>query len=288
MKNIHMSKVILITGASTGIGFAIAKHLSDASHKVFSGVRKKVDAQKIIKHTRVQPIYLDVTKEVDIINAKILIEKLGHLDVLINNAGLAKCGPIELVSVSDYKRVFEVNVFALLRVTQIFLPLLRKTNGRIINISSITGKQAGPFSAPYSASKHAVEALTDCLRREVSNQGIKVVSINPARIKSDMSQKVLNDIQKRLMHIKVDTGLDHTQAIYEKPLKRLRQIVENSIYPDSSIVPIIKTIEKAIFSKKPKTRYFPGKNVLRQAFIAKFASDRLIDKIILKKFNSKT
>ena len=177
MKNIQRN--ILITGASTGIGAACTEFLSKQGFRVFAGVRKHEDAQRIALESagKIVHVIIDVTKAESIENAKQLIEKMTGtkgLAALVNNAGMAVSGPLEFLSVDALRHQMEVNVVGQVAVTQTFLPLLRQGNGRVINIGSISGKIAYPFLGPYSASKYALEAITDSLRMELRPWNIPV------------------------------------------------------------------------------------------------------------------
>src|SRR6266568_4897165 len=165
---------VVVTGASTGIGEACALRLDRRGFRVFAGVRREVDggALKQKASSRLTPILLDVTDASSIKSAAAaVVAALGEegLSGLVNNAGIAIAGPLEFLPIDELRRQFEVNVIGQIAVTQAFLPLLRKGHGRIVNMGSIAGKSALPFTGPYCASKFALEALTDSLRNIVSN-----------------------------------------------------------------------------------------------------------------------
>jgi NAD(P)-dependent dehydrogenase (short-subunit alcohol dehydrogenase family) len=180
-------KTVVITGASTGIGAACAWHLDRLGFTVLAGVRRMEDGEalKAQASTRLQPIILDVTDTKSIEEARqVVAELVGARGVagLVNNAGIAVAGPLETVPIADLRRQFEVNVIGQVAVTQAFLPLLRRGRGRIVNMGSIAGRAAMPVMGPYSASKFALEALTDALRLEVQQWGIQVSIVEPGAI----------------------------------------------------------------------------------------------------------
>lgn len=191
----------LITGVSSGIGQALAKHLLDDGWLVFGSVRDHSDAAPLMQHApeRYIPLRFDV-RDYDAIeaSAEVVRTHLGekNLDLLVNNAGIAVYGPLMHIPLEEVERQFQVNVFGVVKVTQIFLPLLGArpghsgTSGRIINISSVSGLVAFPFLGPYAASKHALEALSDSLRRELLLYPIPVTIIEPASVRSAIWQKV--------------------------------------------------------------------------------------------------
>jgi NAD(P)-dependent dehydrogenase (short-subunit alcohol dehydrogenase family) len=199
------SKNILITGASTGIGYDVTKIFVANGYTVFGSVRKQTDADRLQKDLgeNFKPLLFDVA-DYDAVDksAKWLEKEIGDVGLggLINNAGIAVGGPLMDLSIDDYKHQFDVNVFGLIKVTQAFLPLLgAKANhpsapGKIIQISSVSGRMGMPFVSPYVGSKHAVEGITECLRKELLLYGIDVVLIEPGPIKTPIWEKSMNPL----------------------------------------------------------------------------------------------
>ena len=182
---------VVITGASTGIGAASARHLDRLGFRVFAGIRKSQDGERLRAQTssKLTPIRFDVTDDGSIAAAADTIRAAldgDGLAGLVNNAGIAVPGPIETVPLAEARKQFEVNVLGQIAVTQAFLPLLRQGRGRIVNIGSIAGLTATPFLGLYGASKFALEALTDALRVEVRPWGINVSIIEPGAIASSI------------------------------------------------------------------------------------------------------
>lgn len=180
------TKVILITGASSGIGRETAIYLAKNNYKVY-GVARRVDKLEELNKLGIQTIAMDVTDEASIKNTiDTIIQKEGKIDVLVNNAGYGEYGAFEDVSIENAKYQMEVNVFGLARITQLVLPYMRQQkSGSIINVSSVGGKVSNPMGSWYHASKFAVEALSDSLRLEVKPFGINVVVIEPGGIKAN-------------------------------------------------------------------------------------------------------
>ncbi|MGD1157325.1 MAG: SDR family oxidoreductase, partial [Terriglobia bacterium] len=180
---------VVITGASTGIGEACALHLDKLGFRVFAGIRKAADAEAL-RHrasARLVPIRLDVSDETEVEQAaRNVTEALRGegLAGLVNNAGIVVAGMLEFLPLDALRRQLEVNVVGQVAVTQAFLPHLRKARGRIVNIGSVSGLIAGPFSGAYAASKFALEALTDALRVELRPWKIHVSIVEPGNIQT--------------------------------------------------------------------------------------------------------
>ena len=181
-----MKKVILLTGASSGIGYQTVESLAKEGHVVY-GAARRTEKMETLKQFGVKPMYLDVTDEESIKSAiDTIIGNEGRIDVLINNAGYGSYGAIEDVEINEARRQFEVNLFGLARLVQLVLPHMRKQkSGRIINISSMGGRMTSYFGGWYHATKYALEAFSDALRMEVTDFGIDVSLIEPGGIKTD-------------------------------------------------------------------------------------------------------
>ena len=179
-------KVILITGASSGIGYDTAAALAQQGHKVYAAARR-VEKMEPLRQQGVTPIRMDVTDDTSIEEGlKTVMEAEGHIDVLINNAGYGYFGAIENVSMEEARRQVEVNVFGLARLCQLVLPIMRQQgSGRIINTSSVAGKSVLYYGGWYHVTKYSVEAFSDALRIEMQPFGIDVVMIEPGGIKTD-------------------------------------------------------------------------------------------------------
>ncbi|KAA5803465.1 SDR family NAD(P)-dependent oxidoreductase [Alkalicaulis satelles] len=194
------AKSVVITGASTGIGYAAAQHLSERGWRVFAGVRKDADARRVAGALgeAVTPVRIDVTDMASVHKAAEVVTKAldgAALSGLVNNAGVAVAGPLLHLPIEEMTRQLDINVTGQLRVTQAFAPMLgaRRDHqgpaGRIVNISSVAGFSAAPLVTPYSCSKFALEAFTQGLRRELMLYGIDVVAINPGPIATPIWDK---------------------------------------------------------------------------------------------------
>jgi len=262
-----MSKVILITGASSGIGLETAKMLIEKGHKVYGGARR-IELMQEVKG--LNALNLDITNEASIKECvEYILQKEKIIDVLINNAGYGLYGAIEDIPLEEAKRQFEVNLFGLAKITQLILPVMReKKEGKIINISSIGGKVYSPLGAWYYASKHALEAFSDCLRFEVKQFNIKVVIIEPGMVKTEWDKsgpvEYINKFSKESAY----------QNIAKKALKKIETIYSKNI-PDGKIV--AEGILKAIDTTNPKTRYTMGYMAKTILFLRKFLSDKAFE-----------
>jgi len=206
---INRQETVLITGASTGIGYATAIYLDKLGFKVYAGVRKVEDKTKLSNHTNnsITPVILDVCELISIekVFATINEKSLGEPFHLVNNAGLSINGPLELLDISDIKKVIDVNLTGLLTVTKVFLPLIRKNRGRIINISSGHGLMAIPDKSVYAASKFGVQAISDSLRVELKPFGVNVCSIIVGKVETNVLGKILDD--RKRMILKADPAV---------------------------------------------------------------------------------
>lgn len=268
-----MNKVIVITGASSGMGKDFAMRMLDRGHQVFGLARRAERMQDIVKAGG-HAIATDIT---DTAQIKAAIEQIlaqaDSIDVLINNAGFPVYGPVEEVSIADARRQFEVNIFGLATITQQVLPLMREQRaGTIINISSMGGKMYTPLGAWYHATKHALEGWSDCLRLELADFGIKVVIVEPGGIKTEFTDVFKNNFfgdQEKGPYAGFMRGV---MASYEQSLER-NQLSEVSVITD--------LIDKAVHSNKPKTRYVAGAYAKPLMWIRKHFGDRFFDRLLL-------
>lgn len=243
-------KVILITGASSGIGYDAALMLAEQGHKVY-GAARRGELLEQLRERGVTPIRMDLTDEasmVDGVNSIIDVE--GRIDVLINNAGYGYMGAIENVTIAEAKRQLEVNVFGLARLTQLVLPYMRKQHsGWIINTSSVAGKAVIPFGGWYNVSKYSVEALSDALRIEVKPFGIKVCLIEPGGIKTDWGIIAADNLEA-----------SSKETAYQNAGLSMARLLRKGYTSNLLSNPrrIAKAIAGAVNAKKPRIRYRLG------------------------------
>lgn len=271
-----MKKVVLITGASSGIGKATAILLLQKGYIVYGSARR-VEKMKDIEQLGVRLLAMDVTKDASMSEGiEAIIEQEGRIDILINNAGYGSYGALEDVPMEEAKYQFEVNVFGLARLTQLVLPYMRKkASGKIINISSIGGKMGEPHGSWYHATKYAVEGLSDSIRMELKQFGIDVIVIQPGAIKTAWNTIA----RENLLQVS-----GHT-AYGELAHKHARFLKEADDKFGSDPIVIANTIIKAIQARKPKTRYAVGGGAKSFMFIRKIISDKMLDSMMLRQIN---
>ncbi len=249
-------KTIVITGVSTGIGFDAARFLIEKGWTVFGSVRNQADAQKTadILGGSFVPLVFDVTDDFAIQNAAVQVEKwlrqnnIPHLDALLNNAGIAVNGPLQQLPIADLAKQFDINVVGVIRVTQAFANLLGAKKGNphvatIINVSSVSAFVTQPFLGPYSASKAALEKLSDALRREMKVVGTKVVLVEPGPIRTPIWSKAR------------ETANPYSGSDYEPYMKQVGDIVTATEASALPVAQVSELIFKILNTKNPKARY---------------------------------
>jgi NAD(P)-dependent dehydrogenase (short-subunit alcohol dehydrogenase family) len=275
-------KSALVTGASTGIGRATALHLDRAGWRVFAGVRREEDADSLRAEgsERLAPLMLDVTDSDQIAAATERIGATvgeGGLDGLVNNAGVGLLGPLETLPIEDFRRAVEVNLIAQVAVTQALLPQVRAARGRIVFVSSVGGRMAMPFGSPYHAAKFGLEAVADSLRRELRPWGIGVVVIEPGSIDTpiwERAGRAAEEISARVPAAQ--------EVLYGTMLKRFRAAVGRTAGRGIPPEKAAETIDRALTSRRPRTRYPVGFDARGQLLAARFLPDRLLDRAIAR------
>jgi short-subunit dehydrogenase len=258
---------VLITGASSGIGMATALYLASRGAYVYAGVRKESDKQKLLQEglTNLTPVILDVCRQETIDEAFALISRDTKESVfsLVNNAGLSLNGPLEILPQKDIENLINVNVLGLLAVTRAFIPLIRNSQGRLINISSGHGLLAIPDKSVYAASKSAVQAITDSLRLELRPFGVKVSSVVVGKVNTSVLGKILGDREKMISQADPEV-LSHYLNLIEYFDKEVKNI------PGIEAIEVAKVISRAIMEEKPKTQYLVGPGAKKMKMLSRF------------------
>ena len=281
IKNPKSMQYILITGASTGIGYTTTQHLLDKGFFVFGSVRNQKDAQRLEQDFGInfKALIFDVTDGKAIKVAVPIVKKIvgnNGLAALVNNAGIVVSGPMQHVPIEKLDHQLNVNVLGVMRVTQAFLALLGAEKGssippgRIIQMSSVSGKITAPFLGPYAASKYALEAISDALRRELFIFDIKVIILEPGPIKTPIWKKAISTDQGDYL----DTAYG---PILQKQNKSIQKTEANAIPAEE----VAKIVYKSIVSKNPKTRYIIAKKAWTYKIFDKLP-DKMIDNSITK------
>ncbi|HBK93157.1 MAG TPA: oxidoreductase [Parvularcula sp.] len=281
------NKSAVVTGVSSGIGRAIAKSLTDAGWRVFGSVRRERDAIEAAAALggNFSPLIFDVTDEAgiargaDAVRAALKGETLG---ALVNNAGIAVGGPVACLNMDDLKRQIDINVYGPIRAIKAFAPLLgadRVQNGppgRIVNMSSVAGKIASPFMSPYAMSKHALEAMSESLRREMVMHGIDVVIVGPGAIRTPIWAKA-DEIDFE----------QYRRTDYFSDLERMKGMMQSFGEQGLEAGAVGKLVLGILMSAKPKTRYAILKNKFMMWTLPNLLPKRMVDSFVAKRFGLK-
>ena len=262
-------QTVLITGASSGIGKAIAIRLQQEGYFVYAAARR-VAQMRDLEDMGATALKMDVTKEEDIVaGVERIGEERGGTDILVNNAGFGLYGPVEDTPLDAARYQFEVNLFGLARLTQLVLPRMReKRAGKIVNISSIGGKVYSPLGSWYYATKHALEGWSDCLRWELKRFGIDVIIIQPGLIRTEFGDVAFGELKEKMRH-----------SAYSRTFDRLTERMDGYGGGSSPTV-IADVVLKAIRAKRPRTRYAAGRFAKPTLLFRKLASDRMFDRLL--------
>ena len=273
---------VLVTGATTGIGEATALHLDELGFRVFAGVRQPMAGASLRSRSseRLTPVLLDVTDPAGIeAAAKTVATEVGDagLTGLVNNAGVSVTGPLEFVDLDELRNQLEVNVVGQIAVLQAFMPAIRQGRGRVVNVGSMGGYNAAPFVGPYSASKFALEALTDSLRRELRAWGIEVSIIEPGSIETaiwgkgwsyaDDHKAKASERELELYGDAFDTMTDYMKNVSERAIPA-RKVAE--------------AVHHALTASRPKTRYRVGVDARVARWITRLLPDRAQDALLAR------
>jgi NAD(P)-dependent dehydrogenase (short-subunit alcohol dehydrogenase family) len=266
---------VLLTGASTGIGHATALRLAGSGWTVLAGVRKAADGEALKAEggERVVPIMLDVTDAAQIAAAAAEVDERGRLDALVNNAGIGFGGPLELVPIDDLRNQLEVNVLGPVALTQALLPALRRARGRILFISSVGGRVAMAFTAPYAASKHAIEAIGDALRVELRSSNVQVALIEPGSVATPIWDKA---------HVQADAVSipPELQGAYGNVPAAMNKVLEETARRGVPPERVAETIERALGARRMKARYVVGTDAKVMLLLKALLPDLLFDRVV--------
>jgi NAD(P)-dependent dehydrogenase (short-subunit alcohol dehydrogenase family) len=280
------NKIAIVTGTSSGFGLMTSIELAKEGFTVIAGMRDYSKSSNLLleatKHGVESKIFihkLDVTDEKSILDFQTwVIEEFGKVDVLVNNAGYAGAGFVEEISMDEYRKQFETNVFGVFAVTKAFLPSMRKRGqGCIINISSISGKTAFPGLSPYSASKHAIEGWSESLRLEMKPFGVKVVLVEPGSYKTSIWTTGKQ----------VAAGSLHADSPYYDYMVKIENYISEGENNFGSPQEVARKITEIAGMKNPDLRYPIGQGVKAAIFIKNLMPWKLWENVILKKLFKK-
>jgi NAD(P)-dependent dehydrogenase (short-subunit alcohol dehydrogenase family) len=273
---------VVVTGASTGIGRATALHLDALGLRVFAGVRREKDGESLRREAspRLTPIRLDVTDAGQVADAARQVGDAvrdSRLAGIVNNAGIAVAGPVEFVPLDRWREQLEINVLGMVSMVQSFAPLLREGRGRIVTIGSLGGRLAQPMAAPYCASKHALEAISDALRLELRPWNISVSLIQPGAVKTPIWDKGLRAGAELLR-----TAPPEVQTLYGAAVEVATKIAIHENETGVDPIDVARAVEHALLSSRPRTRYPVGRQAKLLIPLSRLLPDRLKDELLLR------
>ncbi|BBX66075.1 short-chain dehydrogenase [Mycobacterium saskatchewanense] len=272
-------ELIVVSGASTGIGAATARELARRGFHVLAGVRREQDAEAL-RAERIEPQILDITVESDIaaIADRVASDPQHRpLRALVNNAGIAVNAPFEALPLAQWRRQFEVNLFGHIAITQALFPALLNGAGTVVNISSIGGKVVLPTYGAYAGSKFALEAVSDALRREVIGTGIRIVVVEPGAVKTTMPERGIATALELQADMTAAQRARYGDLIAASTAQA-RSFCATGVSADHAA----KVIAKAATASRPRTRYTIGRDAAVLARISRIVSDRVLDRIVAR------
>lgn len=273
----HRQEIVVVTGAAAGIGAATARELSRRGFHVLAGVRRDIDADTI-RAPGIEPVLLDITNASEI---AALVQRIAEEPerrpprALVNNAGMAVNAPLETYPLADWRRLFDANLFGHVAMMEALLPALLKSGGTIVNISSVGGKVAMATYGPYAATKFALEAVSDSLRREIEPLGMKVVVIEPGAVTTGMLGRA-NVTGQRI----IDEMTAEQRGRYGDLMRAVISQAQASVPGGAHPAEAARVIANAIINKRPRTRYTIGRYTAMLARLVGFMPDRMMDRLL--------
>ncbi len=271
------NELVVVTGASTGMGAATARELAGRGFHVLAGVRRDADADAL-RANRIEPLILDITVESDVLGVaeRVARDARGRpLRALVNNAGIAINAPVEMLPMAEWRRQFEVNLFGHIAMTQALLPALLRSSGTVVNISSVGGKVALSTYGAYAGSKFALEAVSDALRREVSGFGVNVVVVEPGGVKTEIAERGIATADRLSAGMTTDQ-LHRYGELNAAVKEQARSFTRDGVTAEHAA----KVIAKAATASRPRTRYTIGRDAAILVRLARVVSDRFLDRML--------
>jgi NAD(P)-dependent dehydrogenase (short-subunit alcohol dehydrogenase family) len=268
--------MVVVTGASTGMGAATARELARRGYHVLAGVRRDEDADAM-RGPGIEPVILDITNpgHIEALVARVQNDPKGRaLRAVVNNAAIQANVPIEVFALDEWRRMFEVNLFGQVAVTQALLPALFSSRGRVVNISSLGGKIAMATYGPYAATKFALEAVSDALRRELAPAGVDVVVIEPGAVRTEMLDRAIATADASMSAMTPDQ-----RQRYGGLVAAVNEQATTSTRSGLSAEAAARVIATAVTARKPRTRYTVGRDAALITRLARFLPDRVLDRV---------
>ncbi|WP_433089191.1 SDR family NAD(P)-dependent oxidoreductase [Dactylosporangium sp. CA-052675] len=267
-------QLVVVTGASTGMGAATARELARRGFHVLAGVRRERDGEPL-RAAGIEPVILDITEPGHIAS---LVDRLARdprpLAALVNNAGIPGAGPVEVTPLEDWRRLFEVNVLGHVAITQALIPMLLRGKGRIVNITSLNGKLSMAGYGPYASTKFALEAVSDALRNELGPQGVRVVVVEPGGVQTAMAGHGIAGIERLGGRMTPDLA-----ARYGDMMRALPAHAAAFTAAGVTAEAAARRIAKAVTDRNPRTRYTIGRTASFLIGAARFLPDRVLDRM---------
>jgi len=273
----EIREIAVVTGASSGIGAATARDLARRGFHVLAGVRRDPDADAI-RGPGIEPLIIDITNpdHIQALAARVHKDPQGRaVRALVNNAAIGVNAPVEAYAIDEWRRLFEVNLFGHIAVTQALLPALIRSKGRVVNISSVGGKIAMATYGPYAGTKFALEAVSDSLRRELAPRGVQVVVIEPGAVRTEMAGRAIAAADELASTMTPEQSRRYGGLMHA--------ITAQSASFTKSGVPAeaaAKVIAKAATARKPRTRYTIGREAALLTRLARILPDRTLDRVL--------
>ena len=272
-------ELAVVTGASTGIGAATARELARRGFHVLAGVRRDRDADAI-RGPGIEPLIIDITNpdHIQALATRVHGDPQGRaVRALVNNAGIGVNVPFEAFAIDEWRRLFEVNLFGHVAVTQAVLPALIRSKGRVVNISSVGGKVAMATYGPYAGTKFALEAVSDSLRREMAPFGVGVVVVEPGAVRTEMPGRAIATAHELASAMTAEQSRRYGRLVQAVTAQTASHTKSGSGLPADAVA---KVIAKAVTTRKPRTRYTVGRDAALITRLARLLPDRTLDRVI--------
>lgn len=271
------SRIVLVTGASSGIGGAAARAFVERGWLTLAGVRTARDAEAL-SAGGARPLILDVTDDAHVEAAVAAVEEAGGLDVLVNNAGISVTGPLETLSAEDLEHQLNVNLLGVHRMVRAMLPVLRRRRGRILQVSSTSGWMPVPFAGPYTASKQALEGYSDVLRHEISPMGVDVIVVVPGAVDTPIWGK----------GAKTEEEIAALPPHYRANLRKVQEYALARGRRGQSPERIGEKLVRIATVSDPRPRYFLADSRTERVLVRLMPSlpDRLMDRLLRRRLGT--
>jgi NAD(P)-dependent dehydrogenase (short-subunit alcohol dehydrogenase family) len=274
----EIQEIAIVTGASTGIGAATARELARRGFHVLAGVRRDRDADAI-RGPGIEPLIIDITNpdHIRALATRVHGDPQGRaVRALVNNAAIALNAPVEAFAIDEWRRLFEVNLFGHIAVTQALLPALIRSKGRVVNISSVGGKIAMATYGPYAGTKFALEAVSDSLRREIAPFGVQVVVVEPGAVRTEMAGRAIATAHE-LASTMTPEQSQRYGGLVQAITAQTASFTKSGLPADAAA----KVIAKAVTARKPRTRYTVGRDAALITRLVRFLPDRTLDRVLV-------